>query len=593
MDELITYLVMIAVVLAIIAAVVMALISVGPFIMVAIAGVGVISGVVVAIKNFFGVLVEAHEKLPFTYSVYVMEFYERLYEKQPAKLMYPFGGGWQVMKYVKDNLFKRTQSAANFWYTQGAKFKAKAGYESKALLKYYYWSAYVGFQLSGFLQFVSAQITVSIFFAIQFLILVFWMSFSMALMGFLAGWNFLYGYYYKIYTRCNVCHSQMNIPVYVCPVCASEHTRLWPSVYGIFHHTCLKCGSDLPTLDRMGRKKLTRKCVACSNPMNTGIGGEINAHIPVIGGPNSGKSNFIFMATNQFIEKYAHPNGIEVAFRDEKDNQTYEENLKLLSSGNTLLKTPDIIPQAYNLSVKGPKERIGHIVYIYDAAGEAYVNEINTAQQQAYFQYIHGVILIIDPFSIDYFYRENENEINKIKNAIKPSNLNVMDAYARMVTELEASFGVKRGEKFKQPLAVVISKTDALDLEERIGRVAAQVQMAKDPSMKEADAINGLVEQFLVENQLGNFLRDLQLQFENVRFFSCSALGRLPDSSNHASYEPVGVLDPFLWLLGEVGVVNLVRERSKLMDQENKNVDNKNIFQKAKHYLWDSLIPRE
>jgi len=349
----------------------------------------------------------------------------------------------------------------------------------------------------------------------------------------------------------------------------------------------------LPTLDRMGRKKLTRKCVACSNPMNTGIGGEINAHIPVIGGPNSGKSNFIFMATNQFIEKYAHPNGIEVAFRDEKDNQTYEENLKLLSSGNTLLKTPDIIPQAYNLSVKGPKERIGHIVYIYDAAGEAYVNEINTAQQQAYFQYIHGVILIIDPFSIDYFYRENENEINKIKNAIKPSNLNVMDAYARMVTELEASFGVKRGEKFKQPLAVVISKTDALDLEERIGRVAAQVQMAKDPSMKEADAINGLVEQFLVENQLGNFLRDLQLQFENVRFFSCSALGRLPDSSNHASYEPVGVLDPFLWLLGEVGVVNLVRERSKLMDQENKNVDNKNIFQKAKHYLWDSLIPRE
>ena len=101
-----------------------------------------------------------------------------------------------------------------------------------------------------------------------------------------------------------------------------------------------------------------------------------------------------------------------------------------------------------------------------------------------------------------------------------------------------------------------------------------------DPSIKETDAIHGLVEQFLIENQLGNFVRDLHLQFENVRFFSCSALGRLPDSSDHRSYEPVGVLDPFLWLLGEVGVINLIRERSELKDQEDLKLTNNNLFQK-------------
>lgn len=593
MEDAIAYLVMLGIIVAIIVAVVGALLSVGIFILGGIAGVGVISGMVVGIQNFYNVIVEAHSKLPFNFSVYVMDFYEQLYEKQPAKLMYPFGGGWQVMKYVKDNVFKQTESAANYWYTQGSTFKTKAEYESNALIKYYYWSAYAGFQLAGISQYLSALLIVALFFVIQFVILLIWMLLATVLMGILAGGNFLYGFYYKIFFRCPDCHEQMNIPVYVCPKCATEHTRLWPSVYGIFQHVCTSCGTELPTLDFMGRKDLIQKCAICKHPMNKEIGRLINVHIPVIGGPNSGKSNYIFMATNQFIEKYARPRGIEVMFPDEKHGQAYDSNLKLLSSGNPLLKTPDIVPQAYNLSIKSPQDRIGRIVYLYDAAGEAYVNEINTAQQQPYFHFIHGLIFIIDPFSIDYFYREHENEIEKIKNSIRPSSLKVMDAYERMITVIESSFGVKRGEKFKHPVAVVISKTDALDLEERVGRNGAKALMAKDSSKKEIDAIHSLVEQFLIENQLGNFVRDIQLQFENVRFFSCSALGRLPDEKNHSSYEPVGVLDPFLWLLGEVGAINIVKERSTLVDHENKSLASGNIFQKAKYYFWDSLIPRE
>lgn len=593
MDDGLAGLAVILAVIALIVGIIMFLISIGGFILAGIALAGFVSGLYVAGQNFFAVLYEAHGKMPFTNTVYVMELYKELYSPQPAKLMYPFGGGWQVMKYVQDNIFIRTQSAANYWYTEGAKLKTKAEFESNALFKYWIWMAYAGAQLAGVVQYITAFIFVALFFCVQFIVLTIWMIAATVMMGVLATINFLYGSYFKIFFRCPDCHAQMNIPIYVCPNCATEHTRLWPSVYGVFHHTCLKCNTELPTLDFVGRKDITQKCIDCSRPMNKEIGRLINIHIPVIGGPSTGKSNYIFMATKQFIELYAKPRGIQVTFPDEKHLQNYESNLRQLSTGTPLVKTPEIVPQAYNLSIKQPKDRIGRIVYIYDAAGEAYSEESKTILQ-TYYKYVHGLILIIDPFSIDLFARQHENEIDELKNSIRPSGLDAMDAYERMINVLEASVGLKRGERFKHPLAVVISKTDALDLENIIGRPAAKELMRNDPSIRlESDAIHKLVENFLNDYGLGNFVRDVKLQFENVTFFSCSALGRMPEPNDHRPYEPLGVLDPFLWLLGEIKVVGLVQERVLAFDEEDRRVaaSHGNIFARAKYYFIDSLVP--
>jgi hypothetical protein len=236
---------------------------------------------------------------------------------------------------------------------------------------------------------------------------------------------------------------------------------------------------------------------------------------------------------------------------------------------------------------------IGRIVYIYDAAGEAYSDERNTVLQ-TYFRYIHGLIFIIDPFSIEQFVQEHEAEIEKIKGSIRPSSLNVMSAYERMMNVIESSVKFTRNKKIGIPIAVIVLKTDALDLEDRIGRPAASRIMLTDPLISsEEDAINTLVDKFLIENGLGNFVRDLQAQFEKVRYYSCSALGRLPDPVNRTPYEPIGVLDPFLWLLGEIGVINMRSERSRNADSAHKSAipSGMNIFQKAKFYFWDSLLP--
>lgn len=514
-------------------------------------------------------------------------------EPQPAHLMYAFGGGWQVMRYVWDNIFKKTASAADWWYKQGDTYKSQAEVASETIFKYWLYMAYGGFQLAGVCQYVAAFVIVAFYCALQFILLVLWAGISGVLIAALAGFNFLYGNLFKIFFRCPDCHEQMNIPVYVCPSCATEHTRLWPSAYGVFNHRCSKCNTRLPTLDVLGRTGLVQKCAACNRPMNREIGRLINIHIPVIGGPLTGKSNYIFTATNQFIEKYALPRGFEISFPDEDHKRAYESNLASLQTGKELVKTANVVPQAYNLAVKKPRDLIGRIVYIYDAAGEAYATEDNTLLQ-TYYKYVHGLIFIIDPFAIEFYHRQHESEIASIQKMIRPSTLSVMDAYSRMLSMLESCIGVRKGGKFDIPIAVVISKTDVLDLEKQVGHTAVSQRLQRDSSMRsEAVASRRVIEEFLEGNELGNLVRDLEFQFKNVGYFACSALGRMPDSADTRPYEPIGVLEPLLWLLGEAGVVGVRQELVRTIDDKDSRLAKAtgNFFKSFKFYYWDSLKP--
>jgi len=163
-----------------------------------------------------------------------------------------------------------------------------------------------------------------------------------------------------------------------------------------------------------------------------------------------------------------------------------------------------------------------------------------------------------------------------------------------MLAVLESSVGLERGRRFRHPIAVVITKSDALDLDHLIGHPAAQDLMRRKPAIRlEEDAIHLLVEQFLIDNQLGNLVRDLHLQFQQVRFFSCSALGRLPDESDPRPFTPVGVLAPFLWLLTSLNAADAQAERIRQIDADHWSLAQANgkFFKARKYYHWDSLKP--
>jgi hypothetical protein len=318
------------------------------------------------------------------------------------------------------------------------------------------------------------------------------------------------------------------------------------------------CETKLPTIDIWGRKKLNRICPNCHRPLNSGVGSGTNVHISIVGGPSVGKTNYIVTATNAFKQLYeAHR--YTVTFPDLKHKSDFEANLYRLTSGHELVKTPDIVPQAYNLEIKAPRALVPKFAYIYDAAGEAFNTSENT-DSQVYYKYIDGIIFMIDPCAIPAFRIMHSGDIEMLRDSLRPSLLDVMQTYERMKQVFEASIGLRRSRRYTHPIAVVISKVDALDLELEVGPPAARALMQLDSSIRsEEDAINILVRNFLCLYGLDHLVREIELQYAHVRYFSCSALGRLPLHNDTRSFTPIRVVDPFMWLLCKTKTVQPVQ----------------------------------
>ncbi len=68
---------------------------------------------------------------------------------------------------------------------------------------------------------------------------------------------------------------------------------------------------------------------------------------------------------------------------------------------------------------------------------------------------------------------------------------------------------------------------------------------------------------FLRNYGLGNFMRDVESQFAHVKYFSCSALGRLPTQADTRSFQPIRVLDPLVWLLVNAKAIKPVQSQAR------------------------------
>jgi len=475
-------------------------------------------------------------------------------EPQPAYQLYPVDRGWKVARYVWENTFSRTATEAESWYKLAREHGERASKESEPVPKYFRGCVAAGLYLAGAAQYIAAYFFVGLFIVVQVVILSLWFTGVVAMIGALAIYTKLYSIYYRAYYRCPGCHKAMDVPVFLC-TCGAEHTRLWPSLYGVLRHICQPCGRSLATTEWNGRRDIDRRCAHCSRPLNADIGLLTNIHIPVVGGPFAGKSNLIVGAVHELIQRSAATGVIQTLFPDPVHERDFKANVARLDGGRELAKTTEIVPQAYNLSIRTSGNSCGKVVYVYDAAGEAYASE-GQSLQQIYFKYVHGLIFVVDPFSIADLRHELGAKIDDVRMTLRPSPIGVMESYERMVTVLETNLGLVRGKPYPHPISVVVTKVDALDLESRIGEPAALALVASDPKVVDkSSAIDRLVRQFLGRYGLENFVRDVDRQFTSVRYFSCSALGRMPGTSVDR-FVPLRALDPLESILTRVGVLD-------------------------------------
>ncbi|MDF5719735.1 MAG: hypothetical protein PUP91_04430 [Rhizonema sp. PD37] len=124
-----------------------------------------------------------------------------------------------------------------------------------------------------------------------------------------------------------------------------------------------------------------------------------------------------------------------------------------------------------------------------------------------------------------------------------------------MLMLFETKLNLKRNQRVRAPLAVVVTKSDAFDMEQKIGEPAARQYMLDHPQAKirkVEDAMDKVVEEFLIDYGAGNFVRNLRSHFSRVRFFLCCAIGIGNNSETASSFEGLRILDPMLWMLRQV-----------------------------------------
>lgn len=337
------------------------------------------------------------------------------------------------------------------------------------------------------------------------------------------------------------CYRRIALPIYVCSTCGAQHKQLIPGPYGTFHRRC-QCGTMLPTLFLLGRNRLPSLCPHehCRRPLSKATGVLRNLHIPIVGGPTAGKSSLL-AATMVELSAQATAGLCQIEFPEKKDERLFAACRESFAHGQLVAKTAEYSPNAF-LAAIGDRRGKRALVYAYDAAGELYqgTDEIHG---QEYYSYIHGIMLVIDPYSLPEVHREGEQDLQKLQQSVRPSAEPPEAVYGRMVDTLRGFSG--QTGPLDQPLAVVLTKIDAL---------GGRDKLPPESQSGDEEQVSTAVSKWLAGHGAANLLRTIDKDFKDVKYFACSALGHIPDASA-SPFVPVDVLRPFAWLVGHYGLL--------------------------------------
>jgi hypothetical protein len=456
----------------------------------------------------------------------------------PAIRSYFFGKGYSDLGGTIAESWKRNMDSANAYFEKASQGNGLRFVLGSTVL----YASGLSILVFGTIFFLLASAVHVVFLSIAFLL--FYICFTMLWVverAYLAVRSF--------FMACPHCHARSLIPEYLCDGCGAAHSRLLPSAYGILNHFC-RCGRKLPASFFLNRGRLQARCPSCRRAIAREHVETKRLFVPVMGGPSVGKSAFLYSAVMQLVEGDANGLGFTAKPLDARNEATYQRAANQLRGGRPPEKTSDPIPRAFNLSLYRGRRR-AFLLYLYDPAGEAYQG-VGHLDAHAFHEYLTGMVLMVDPFAIPAVRSRYASRLTrKNLNLIRPSDLPTEDCLDRLLLALESRHGLSKLARVRQPLAIVISKVDAFDLEDVVGETAVRraiSEMQGGPEAVDREEVrNQVLKSQLIQWGEQAFVNRVEERFTNVRFFSSSALGRMPDGTQ-GEFRPIGVLPPLFWI---------------------------------------------
>ncbi|MCD7840689.1 MAG: hypothetical protein LUG46_08705, partial [Erysipelotrichaceae bacterium] len=206
----------------------------------------------------------------------------------------------------------------------------------------------------------------------------------------------------------------------------------------------------------------------------------------------------------------------------------------------------------YEMIVKSDNLKTDRKFAIYDIAGEMFdpdVSDYEITQEQ--YRYCNGIILLIDPLSVDSIRHEaiaSEENINNY------SEMDPDEVVNNFINYLIQTGIIKNNKVSNKPVAVVICKADLPILKKKISIAHIKLsykrylrELSEDDKPISYDEFrNQEIKEFMREYDMSNALTTLEHQFKNISFFVASAIGHEPDGD---VYTPFGVDECFDWII--------------------------------------------
>lgn len=348
----------------------------------------------------------------------------------------------------------------------------------------------------------------------------------------------------KITYKCPYSDCSYNqMPIYICS-CGVQYNDLKPSFYGIFYHVCRHDDGQkvkLWTMDFLGRKKLTRLCGGCKRELFFSSLGELPVHpIAVVGGPSTGKTLFLRQAVRQLSNYFGSIHGSTVNIDSKTQEHELQRDFNELDQGRILPKTGGDAMQAFGMTIKIPNG-LKMLLYMFDAPGEHF-ETIERFGQKHMMQNVSGIILLIDPFTLSNTekYTMSKAEYDRLSREAKASQTSFKKIVDVLINGVNMMLVTQPTAQCDVPLAVVINKGDALDVAIRFKNrnISSTVGLPDSICKKMLEQLDGK-----------SCINALGQKFSTIRYFCCTTLGRNPGIQNRAPFQPVGVKEPFVWLM--------------------------------------------
>jgi hypothetical protein len=294
--------------------------------------------------------------------------------------------------------------------------------------------------------------------------------------------------------------------------------------------------------------------------------------IATIGSSDSGKSTAIGVLIKELRDRVGDElGGMTTELVGDASRDRYREVFEkpLLEEGRTLART-DSVRAAQRLDpllfmIRRPRgvawwnrhRIVANMNVFYDTAGEDVLRETSMGPLVSYLDAADAIVFVLDPLQVTSV-RRSVGDASALPDAAS----NQVDILARTAELLRERRGQRSTDRITTPLAVVLTKTDALPDLLPAG-CALTRPGTHDGAYDEADGryVHDEVRAVLSEWTDGRRLLDaVERTFPDHRFFGVSALGTSPASRTdlaEGGIRPLRVEDPMLWLLARFGLIPL------------------------------------